>query len=252
MADVRMFFNRPLTPIDLTQLCDDMSTATFRVAIASAWFTDTSIADAFIASPAYHKVAVFNQHDIARGSRKAVSMVQEHIQHLTSQEREIRELWRTTFNAENPDYFQGEFDTDDLVLKHRAIKARYPLRHQAQAGVIGSKDWQNGIMHHKFIVADDVAWFGSFNFTYNAKNNYETLARVEDTYTATLFWVEAQCIADDEHAWDESNLDGAHGSFLAKCSMCQKMFPADQVCYIDSHGSIACPECDQAVTVYED
>lgn len=250
MADVQVFFNRPLIPIDQTQLCDDLRAATYRAAIASAWFTDTAIAEAFIASPASHKVAVFNQHDLARGSRKAVSMVQEHIANIVNDEKKVhkaraKKLFEIypTWQKEIKTLSVDEFSTK-LTLAGEDVDKAIPLDRTGAMGVIGSKDWQNGIMHHKFIVADDVVWFGSFNFTYNAKNNYETLARVEDENTATLFWVEVQCMAEDENAWNENNENGAHGSFLAKCSVCQKMFPANQVGYIDSHG-VTCPECSK-------
>lgn len=242
MADVQVFFNRPLNPVNLDQLCDDLRSATDRVVIASAWFTDTSIAEAFIVSPAYHKIAVFNQHDLARGSRKAVNMVTDHINDLAQAERQKREEWRLTFKSENPTYFNSYFEPSDLIAKYKAIESRNPLRNEAKAGVVGSKDWQNGIMHHKFIIADDVVWFGSFNFTYNARNNYETLARVDDEDTATFFWIEAQCMVDDECVWEE-NGNGAHGAFLAACSICGKKMPANMVTYIDSHGGIGCPEC---------
>lgn len=257
MADVQVFFNRPLTPIDLTQLCNDIRVATDRVAIASAWFTDTAIAEAFVASPAYHKVAVFNQHDLARGSRKAVSMVQKHIAELIEAEgmayKKRDNLFQLFYPTWMEEWMSEQVSIDEFRAKEKDAREKankqIPIIQIGRDGIIGSKDWQNGIMHHKFIVADDVVWFGSFNFTYNAKNNYETLARVDDSDTAALFWIEAQCMVDDADAWDDNNEGGAHGSFLAKCAICQKMFPSNLVCFIDSQGGVGCPDCSK-VTEY--
>jgi phosphatidylserine/phosphatidylglycerophosphate/cardiolipin synthase-like enzyme len=251
MADVQVFFNRPLNPVNLDQLCNDLRHAADRVAIASAWFTDTSIAEAFIASPAFRKVAVFNQHDLSRGSRKAVDMVQKHIAGVMKSERAVWDA-RSAFVEKTYPTWRQDWDAgampasqiqEKLQQANREANDALPFVCIGKMGVIGSKDWQNGIMHHKFIIADDVVWFGSFNFTYNARNNYETLARVDDDYTAGFFWIEAECMVDDEGVWDEEGNSGAYGGFLAVCSICGKKMLANRATAIDSHGGIGCPEC---------
>ena len=57
--------------------------------------------------------------------------------------------------------------------------------------IIGTGDWRTGVMHHKFVVADNIVWVGSYNFTYQAKRNYENLMRVASAELAEKFWAEA-------------------------------------------------------------
>jgi hypothetical protein len=57
--------------------------------------------------------------------------------------------------------------------------------------VLGTTDWREGTMHHKFVVADDVVWLGSYNFTAQAQKNYENIVRVDEKECANQFADEA-------------------------------------------------------------
>lgn len=65
----------------------------------------------------------------------------------------------------------------------------------ATVAIVGTGNWQAGVMHHKFVVTDDVVWFGSYNFTHQARRNYETLVRMESPGLAETFWAEATYLA---------------------------------------------------------
>ena len=162
----KVFFNRPLRPIDLNPLWHDIKNTRKHLVIASAWFTDKETASSFIDSNAEIKTVIFNAADIQRGSRGAY------------------ELIKSYFN--NPVIWDGEIDENALytspnsksygmdVMGSCAESAKYRFI------VLGSGNWQEGVMHHKFILCDDFAWIGSFNFTYQARKNYENLLRLDE------------------------------------------------------------------------
>lgn len=64
-------------------------------------------------------------------------------------------------------------------------------RKNSVLSIIGTGDWRTGTMHHKFVVADNIVWVGSYNFTYQAKRNYENLMRIASAELAEQFWAEA-------------------------------------------------------------
>lgn len=46
----------------------------------------------------------------------------------------------------------------------------------------------SSMMHHKWIVIDDVVWFGSYNFTIAARFNYEVMLRIPDKALAVKLY----------------------------------------------------------------
>jgi len=129
----------------------DIRGARSRLVIASAWFTDTNLANAFLQNPTTTKFALLNRSDLKRngGSKAANSLIKANL--------------------------------------------AFPL---------GSENWEEGVMHHKWIIADDVVWVGSYNFTFQARKNFETLLRISDTDTASIFFQEAVTLQEDVIARD--------------------------------------------------
>lgn len=75
---IEVFFNRPRLSLSCAKLLQDIRQARETVVLASAWFTDTEIARAFIASPATNwKLAILNRADIDRGEKRAYQLLQE-------------------------------------------------------------------------------------------------------------------------------------------------------------------------------
>lgn len=60
---------------------------------------------------------------------------------------------------------------------------------------LGGDEWQDGQFHFKLLVADDVVWTGSANFTYASRKNWEYLEREVCPQTAEVFITKAWQIA---------------------------------------------------------
>jgi phosphatidylserine/phosphatidylglycerophosphate/cardiolipin synthase-like enzyme len=100
--------------------------------------------------------------------------------------------------------------------------------------VLGSNDWRQGVMHHKFVVIDHaIVWTGSYNFTYQARKNYETILRIQDDDVVAHFVNEVY------------SLNGAPAGMLcgSTCIECGQRSDERTITYEDSHGPI-CEECD--------
>jgi len=74
---IQVFFNRPDQAVPVDDLLQDIESATQRIVLASAWFTDHSIAQAIIDSRAATKLALLNKSDIQRGERVAYRRLME-------------------------------------------------------------------------------------------------------------------------------------------------------------------------------
>ena len=68
---IQGFCNRPERAVPIDDLLQDLGSATQRVVLASAWFTDHTIAQAISDSRAPTKLGLFNQSDAQRGARVA-------------------------------------------------------------------------------------------------------------------------------------------------------------------------------------
>jgi phosphatidylserine/phosphatidylglycerophosphate/cardiolipin synthase-like enzyme len=146
---IEVFFNRPERALNIGELIEDIEEARQRIVLASAWFTDTAIAQAIIDSSAPCKLAFLNKTDLNRGET-------------------------------------------------RAVKRLYEGLRAHQIFVLGGDSFEQGIMHHKWCLIDaDLIWLGSYNFTMQARRNYETLIRIRDGEAAAHFWKEAEYLMGD-------------------------------------------------------
>lgn len=168
-AAVQVFFNSPEKggkDWPPARLWDDMQMATERLLVASAWFTDSDIADIIIRSRATIRIVIMNRSDVDRG--KAAKRIAGDFE------------------------FAAEMDDPVLFIS-----------------ILGAQDFRKGVMHHKFVVADDIAWCGSSNLTYQSRSNYENLIRIESKDIADQFAREAILLADgaglqsDQIPWAE-------------------------------------------------
>jgi len=143
---IQVFFNRPDQAVPIDDLLQDIEAATQRVVLASAWFTDYTIAQAIVECRATLKLTLLNKSDIQRGERTAYKRLTE-----------------------------------------------APGVHVC---VLGTDSFEDGVMHHKFCVIDRaLVWNGSFNYTLQARRNYETLLRIDDPAINGQFWQEAMQLA---------------------------------------------------------
>ena len=148
MVPIQIFFNKPGRPFDLTQLLEDLRGAQEQIALASAWFTDTDVANAIIAAPAPIKIVVLNAADLKRASVEAYTRLQTY------------------------------FDDQSHMLE--LTSGLYVLG--------GEDWRRDGMMHHKFVAVDsEIVWVGSYNLTTFARNNYETMVRIVDATVSAQF-----------------------------------------------------------------
>jgi phosphatidylserine/phosphatidylglycerophosphate/cardiolipin synthase-like enzyme len=83
-------------------------------------------------------------------------------------------------------------------------------------------------MHHKWLLADDVVWTGSYNLTFAARRNYETALRFDDADVAAVFWRMLDALCGDADLWvaeHGSQYASAGGRF--RCCNCHTLCPAD-------------------------
>ncbi|HXI15189.1 MAG TPA: phospholipase D-like domain-containing protein [Chloroflexota bacterium] len=209
VKDVRLFFNRPARPLSIDALLSDIEKATSRVTAASAWFTNREIARAILRSKAERKVVILNATDLRRDGTSPI----------------LEMLGGGALGAPGPHSFRNG------------------------VYVAGGVDFRQGVMHHKFVVADDIVWTGSYNFTYQAAKNYELLIRIADKAVAEAFYWETLEVVDDSTIWAEGESCRMSSSAFW-CGVCDKVRPIDQL----SEGSdaedaegLACKACVAAI-----
>lgn len=233
MIDV--FFNRPYLPLPTDRLIGEVRRATRFLGVASAWFTDTEIAQAFIDAPAPRKFMVLNSADISRGDKRAFKMVREYM--ASDKVRKAKESYDALRNKIEEDaYHSDSWEWGEVP------RPTCPIR-QYELQIRGSEDWTKGVMHHKFIVIDLlVVWTGSYNFTFQARQNFETLIRIEDYNVASRFVEELYHLSlKDDTASDNTNLDFYAGGNT--CVHCLKDIRfIDDVC-TGNYGSTYCRSC---------
>jgi hypothetical protein len=180
------YFNRPARPIDLDPLFADIRGVSRRLYLASAWLTNTHIAELVAIIRVPEKCVILNAADLQRpGGHAAVDILRQH---------------------------------DPATWDNRLVH------------VLGSGDWQEGVMHCKFVVADDVVWVGSYNFTWQAQRNYEVLLRIEDQQLADTFVVESRQMIEDWPLWQGSSQFAHSGDGAAfRCAHCAKIVPYTQL-----------------------
>ena len=141
-CEVKVFFNRPNKALSINGLIKDIKQAKNSVFIAAAWFTRRGILSALIESHAKTRVLVLGKHD-QDGTWQQRKRQQNLFDNLQ---------WGTSYN-------------------HFPVDVHF----------IGSDKWQEGIMHHKFIIIDeDIVWTGSYNLTYNATLSLENAIYITD------------------------------------------------------------------------
>jgi len=89
--------------------------------------------------------------------------------------------------------------------------------------LLGGESFEEGVMHHKFIVADDILWCGSFNFTYQALKNYEFLIRINNQELADQFYMEANSLADEHALWNGA-IQFAYSGGAFRCGSCGNLY----------------------------
>jgi len=115
--------------------------------------------------------------------------------------------------------------------------------------ILGSDDWAEGVMHHKMLLCDDVVWTGSYNFTWQARRNYETLLRFADRTLAEDFWAALDALMAEEELWEfrprqGSQCPGPGGRF--RCCACFKLMPAEEEWDQQNGSNSVCQACGDA------
>lgn len=217
--DIQVFFNKPARPIPTDVLVTDIHSAHHVLVMASAWFTSTVIANAFVSSPARRKGVILNQADLDRPNPYGNAAVDI-----------IKEYFGSVYFADI------SYDPDPDSQPWEGLT------------ILGTGDWKEGVMHHKFIVADTVTWTGSYNFTFQAARNYENLLRIDAPEIARLYLQEAAELFDEDVLF--GILDGqwalSNGAF--RCCDCKKLFPVNDLGnsgFAGSHGGMwyQCKSC---------
>lgn len=200
---VEVFFNRPARPIPLTRLITDIAGARDELQVACAWFTLDLIAEAIIQSPARHKWIALNGADLARSGGRG------------------RRIYEQFVKARNS---AGRASAFILC-------------------VLGTQDYQEGILHHKTIVIDRrIVWTGSYNLTYHASKNYETLLRIDDGEVASQFAAEIQDLVENERdLWDKDAYPQTVDAF--RCGICMRIRPVAEVDESSASTVLCCREC---------
>lgn len=195
---IQVFFNKPARQIPVDVLVADIHSAHHALVMASAWFTSTVIANAFVSSPARRKGVILNQADLDRPNPYGNVAVDA-----------IKSYFNDVYFADIP----YNADPDSQPWEGLTI--------------LGTGDWKEGVMHHKFIVADAVTWTGSYNFTFQATRNYENILRIDAPEIARLYLQEATELAEERILFGSTQYASVNGAF--RCFSCEKLFPASNM-----------------------
>jgi phosphatidylserine/phosphatidylglycerophosphate/cardiolipin synthase-like enzyme len=108
--------------------------------------------------------------------------------------------------------------------------------------ILGSEDWQEGVMHHKFVLIDQlVVWIGSYNLTHQAKKNYETVLRINNAEVCARFWEEVEQLRDEQRLFlGRTQFASANGAF--RCACCECLVPLSQM-GVDGDSWAICQGC---------
>lgn len=146
------------------------------------------------------------------------------------------------------DLKRGDYEAYKLLANDRYIQSQ---KHGSGLFVVGGSSWEQGIMHHKFCVMDyRVVWTGSYNYTVQARRNYETLLRIKSMTLGDTFFDEALELigqgypAGEEHDSDDmAPVDAASDDVWKFCKQCKRPVVPEQVCEWNSAGDVWCEEC---------
>lgn len=95
-------------------------------------------------------------------------------------------------------------------------------------------------MHHKFIIIDmSVVWVGSYNFTFQARKNYETILRIADPNVAKAFWSEAEDLRDIARGGNHDWLVDVP----VRCSICNELYPESKIAAAGTGDFAMCITC---------
>jgi len=208
---IQVFFNKPARPIPTEALVTDIHAARHVLVMASAWFTSTVIANAFVSSSARRKGVILNQADIDRPNPYGNAAVDA-----------IKAYFNDVYYADLP------YDADPDSQPWEGL------------AVLGTGDWKEGVMHHKFLVADAVVWTGSYNFTFQAARNYENILRISDLEIASLYLREAAELSEEWRLFGPVQCASANGAF--RCFDCEKLFLASDMGF-DGDTWYQCKSC---------
>ena len=144
------------------------------------------------------------------------------------------------------DLKRGDYEAYKLLANDRYIQSQ---QHDSGLFVVGGASWEQGIMHHKFCVMDyRVVWTGSYNYTVQARRNYEALLRIESMTLGDTFYEEAlELISQGYAAGEESEVnvvdDTVSDAVWKFCKRCKRPVEPEQVCEWNSNGDVWCEEC---------
>lgn len=213
---IEVFFNRPARPFPLNRLLADIAGAQKTLAVASAWFTLRPLVDAIVQSRADEKYVVLNGADLGRGGG-AGQRILEILEAAAQRRWEESHAWEKF-----------------------AVK------------IIGSADFKDGIMHHKFVSIDGrILWTGSYNLTYQASKNYEALLRIEEDPSTVEHETAAQqfeneaftMVFSEPNLWEGSTSE-ASSEDAFRCYVCKRIFQFElAVDWWEPDGHVTCTKC---------
>jgi phosphatidylserine/phosphatidylglycerophosphate/cardiolipin synthase-like enzyme len=198
---------------------------------------------------------LFNAADINRGTRRAYERVIAYFNNPVD--------WWDKDDADETDPDEtdpDETDPDSVHYREGIVYATpgygvesqdfYSGNERLRLIVLGSGDWTEGVMHHKFIICDDIVWLGSYNFTFQARKNYETLIRIDDKAITKQFHDETERLVNEPNKHFSTLANG-----VFSCSDCGKTFPRKELGYSfdQTYGGdegYICKRCDRKQDKY--
>ncbi|MEH7379113.1 phospholipase D-like domain-containing protein [Bacillus sp. JJ1533] len=130
---------------------------------------------------------------------------------------------------------QKKFIINTNANRHRIVTTAYTNECVQLGGVVNGEESVNSLMHHKFVIIDDILWLGSYNATEHAAQiHWENMIRITDEQVISQFvrefnkmFIIGSAIQQNGESVIEYTNNGHQERFNTICTECRGLTAGD-------------------------